>query len=113
MWAKKSKQKIAPKADTVAKRLDAIEAQLERIEKMLSSQQEAHSNWFESVTKNISVLYGKSVLTRLNLIELSKGEEVTLTDNEQKEINNFLSDRPSPNMLTFNKLIRKGKRTKH
>lgn len=85
---------IAQNQVLLAKKLENIEARLEKMDKK-------QSKGFLDTLNGLFILYGKAVMARLNFMELSEGKPISASANEWQEIKNSLSPKPNPNLLVL------------
>jgi hypothetical protein len=85
-------QTIAANQVLLAKKLEAIEKRLEKMDKK-------QTQGFGDTLRGLFILYGKAVMARLNFMELSEGRPISVSNNELNEIRNSQAAEPNPKFL--------------
>ena len=91
--------------------LKLLEELVQTVSKLETEQKAIKRGVFETL-RNTFILYGKSVLTRLNLIELSSNQPISVSENEMREIENSKKDRPDPNIFVLPNMHKSAKNKK-
>lgn len=85
---------------------------MEKIEKRLDMAVAAETDLFKNISaslsqivKNQGVFYTKFLLTRLNMIELSEGRSISVSRNEQAELENSRTQNPDKRVTTLPQLV--------
>ena len=95
-------EKIEKNQQKIIKVLEDISESIVRLEK---EQSEVKKISLESL-RNTVILYGKSLLTRLNFVELSNNLPVSVSENEKIEIENSKKSSPDPEIFMLPKLYK-------
>lgn len=106
--SKKILEEILENQKQIIKKIDLLERKILEIER---GNKDIKEGVFYTL-RNTVILYGKSVLTRLNFLELSEGKPITVSVNEQKEIENSFSEEKDPNIFALPQVSDKSKKNK-
>jgi hypothetical protein len=91
----------------IIKHLEAVEQNLEAIAKSYNKSSKTMNQFskaFAAILGNQKVFYQKFLLTRLNMMEISEGKPVSISRNEQIELENSRSEKPNPEITVLPEL---------
>lgn len=95
-------KEVLKKLEAIEERLAVIERKLGAIDKTARKDSKLLAGVLpvlQSIVKNQCMFYGKFLLTRLNLLEISEGKRPSISVNEKREIENSKAAQPKPSFF--------------
>lgn len=93
-----SNKQLVKAMEKIEKRLDVVTAAETELFKAISAN-------MSQIIKNQGVFYTKFLLTRLNMIELSEGRSISVSRNEQMELENSRTSTPDKKVASLPQLV--------